>query len=196
MYHPGLRLVKLCCKDVSCSRSGSYRRSVVPRFTIRCKIHEQFFISIVGLGLPLSRYILQNTSLSVVALTSRRSNRVKDDILSKVDGGSQPALHDRLRVIEGVDLLDERSIERAAKEAEVGKSVRLVTCFAGEVRHTCGSCHAFVARGTSPGQLTICLATRSYTQKSRLRRWTCQEHCTRFSSTQSDISCFTSTSYH
>lgn len=81
----------------------------------------------------MTRYILQNTGLRVVTLTSKTSNRVKDDILSTVDGGPEKSLLSRLRVVTGVDLLDERSVERASTEAEVGKDIRLLACFAGEV---------------------------------------------------------------
>jgi hypothetical protein len=81
----------------------------------------------------LTRYILKHTGLSVVALTSKTSNRVKDDILSGLDGGPGNPADSRLKVVAGVDLLDEKSVERASSEAEVGKNVRLLACFAGEV---------------------------------------------------------------
>lgn len=72
--------------------------------------------------------------MSVVALTSKTSSRIKDDILSDVGQSSSSTAHaDRLRVVTGVDLLAEDTVERAAKEAELGKSARLIVCLAGEV---------------------------------------------------------------
>lgn len=89
--------------------------------------------SLTGLGLPLTRYILQNTGMSVVALTSKTSSRIKDDILSDISRPSSAALSDRLKVVTGVNLLAEDTVERAAKEAEMGKAARLIVCLAGEV---------------------------------------------------------------
>lgn len=94
----------------------------------------QHHSSKTGLGLPLTRYILQHTSMSVVALTSKTSRRIKDDMLSDVgQSSSSTAPEDRLRVVTGVDLLTEDTVERAAKEAELKKSARLIVCLAGEV---------------------------------------------------------------
>jgi hypothetical protein len=72
--------------------------------------------------------------MSVVALTSKTSSRIKDDILSDM-GTSSSALEGRLKVVTGVDLLEEATVERATKEAELGKDVRLVVCLAGEASH-------------------------------------------------------------
>jgi hypothetical protein len=76
--------------------------------------------------------------MSIVALTSKTSSRTKDDILSDI-GASSSALRGRLRVVTGVDLLEEATVEKATKEAELGKDVRLVVCLAGEASHNaCG----------------------------------------------------------
>jgi hypothetical protein len=75
--------------------------------------------------------------MSVIALTSKTSSRIKDDILSDAaSSSSSSASGDRLKVISGVDLLAEDTIERAAKEAELGKAARLIVGLAGEVSIT------------------------------------------------------------
>lgn len=70
----------------------------------------------------------------MVALTSKTSSRIEHDILSDI-GTSSSALEGRLKVVTGVDLLQEVTVERATKEAELGKDVRLVVCLAGEASH-------------------------------------------------------------
>lgn len=90
-------------------------------------------LPLTGLGLPLTRYILKHTGLSVVALTSKTSSRIRDDILSDIEGGSSDAMKKRLTVIPNVDLLNESSIEAAAKQIEGEKALRLLVCLAGEV---------------------------------------------------------------
>lgn len=174
--------------DVSCSYSGSYWRSVV--FTDNDPLILSAYSKVsspLGLGLPLTRYILRNTGLSVVALTSKTSNRVKDDILSTVDDGSQKSLDSRLRVVTGVDLLDEKSVANASMEAELGKDIRLLACFAGEVM-------PFTAFRLLVADIPL-LGVRSYNQKNRLHKSTWPKHSTLFNSTHSVISCSTSTSY-
>jgi hypothetical protein len=107
----------------------------------------------------LTRYILQHTGLSVVALTSKTSNRVKDDILSGTDGVPENPAHSRLKVVSGVDLLDEKSVERAAAEAEVGKNIRLLACLAGEV-------NTFVIPNLRPDKLNPSWHTQLHPEKS------------------------------
>ena len=103
--------------------------------------------------------------MSVVALTSKTSSRIKDDILSDVGQPSSSTAHaDRLRVVTGVDLLAEDTVERAAKEAELGKSARLIVCLAGEVggplqpkpcfnRVACIAASRKVARSSRPSEI-------------------------------------------
>ncbi|KAJ9125414.1 hypothetical protein QFC22_000374 [Naganishia vaughanmartiniae] len=86
-----------------------------------------------GLGLPLTRYILKHTSLSVVALTSKTSSRIQDDILSDIEGGFSDAMRKRLTVVPNVDLLKEQSVEAAARQIEGEKALRLLVCLAGEL---------------------------------------------------------------
>lgn len=83
--------------------------------------------------MPLTRYLLKHTSLSVVALTSKTSSRIQDDILSDVEGGPSDAMRKRLTVVPNVDLLKEQSVETAAKQIEGEKALRLLVCLAGEV---------------------------------------------------------------
>ncbi|ORY27466.1 hypothetical protein BCR39DRAFT_538151 [Naematelia encephala] len=81
-----------------------------------------------GLGLAVTRHILQKTRLKVYALThSSSSDKISDGLGSLVRDG-------RLEVLTGVDVLEESTLERAAKtvrEAEGKGSVRLIACLAG-----------------------------------------------------------------
>ncbi|PQE21239.1 hypothetical protein CJF32_00006369 [Rutstroemia sp. NJR-2017a WRK4] len=66
-----------------------------------------------GIGFYLTRHLLQNTTIPVVATTRKDTNGVKKSILADlkdVDG-------DRLTVLE-VDVTDESTISRAAEKAE------------------------------------------------------------------------------
>ena len=87
-----------------------------------------------GLGAALTKHLLSSTSFKVYALTHRQSAKE----LSERIGGST----DRLTVLEGVDVQEEGSLEKAArtvKEQEGKASVRLVACLAGMVCTSCQS---------------------------------------------------------
>ena len=80
-----------------------------------------------GQGLALAGHILKNTGLKVYALTHGKGEAIKDL-------GSS----DRLTVIPGVNVKEERAMEDAArmvKEREGKAAVRLIACMAGIVRH-------------------------------------------------------------
>lgn len=86
-----------------------------------------------GLGQELAKYLLNNTALSVVALTHRKGLDVRNAILSDSSGSNHP---DRLTVIDGVDVTEEQGLEKAAKRIEEQGSkgnVRLIACLAGVV---------------------------------------------------------------
>ncbi|KAJ9109069.1 hypothetical protein QFC21_000396 [Naganishia friedmannii] len=68
-----------------------------------------------------------------MALTSRTSSRIQDDILSEIEGGSSDAFRRRLTVVPNVSLLEEQSVEAAAKQIEGEKALRLLVCLAGEL---------------------------------------------------------------
>lgn len=83
-----------------------------------------------GLGIAFTRHLLKNTSLKVYALTRSSAQQLEERL-----GGK----HDRLTVLDGVDVREEDAIEKAAgrvKERERKSDVRLLACFAGVVsRH-------------------------------------------------------------
>jgi NAD(P)-dependent dehydrogenase (short-subunit alcohol dehydrogenase family) len=80
-------------------------------------------------GFALTKHLLSHTSLKVYALTHRKS---ASELIERLGGAS-----DRLTVLEGVDVQEERGLETAAetvKGREGKASVRLVACLAGIVR--------------------------------------------------------------
>jgi NAD(P)-dependent dehydrogenase (short-subunit alcohol dehydrogenase family) len=82
-----------------------------------------------GQGLALTAHIIRNTGLKVYALTHGKGDAIKSAI------GQEAS--DRLTVIPGVDLKEERGLEDAAKtvkEREGKAAVRLIACMAGIVR--------------------------------------------------------------
>ncbi|WWD16574.1 hypothetical protein CI109_101002 [Kwoniella shandongensis] len=83
-----------------------------------------------GLGLALTQHILRHTNLTVYALTHQStSSEFRDRIAVNVGKGKE-----RLTVLSGVDVREERGLEKAAetvKEREGKGSVRLVACLAG-----------------------------------------------------------------
>ncbi len=81
-----------------------------------------------GLGTAFTKHLLSHTSLKVYALTHRQSASE----LSEHLGGKS----DNLTVLDGVNVQDEGSLEKAAEtvnQREGKRSVRLVTCLAGVV---------------------------------------------------------------
>lgn len=81
-----------------------------------------------GQGLALTAHILKNTGLKVYALTHGKGDAIKSKL---GDLGS-----DRLTVLSGVDIKEERGMEDAAKtvkEREGKAAVRLIACMAGIV---------------------------------------------------------------
>lgn len=84
-----------------------------------------------GQGLALTAHLLKHTSLKVYALTHGKGERLQD--LGKSD---------RLTVLPGVDIKEERDMEDAAKtvkEREGKAAVRLIACMAGIVCACCTS---------------------------------------------------------
>jgi NAD(P)-dependent dehydrogenase (short-subunit alcohol dehydrogenase family) len=82
-----------------------------------------------GQALALTSHILRNTGMRVYALTHGKGSGIQDHLGDLAKG-------DRLTVINGVDLKEERGLEDAAKmvkEREGKAAVRLVACFAGIV---------------------------------------------------------------
>jgi NAD(P)-dependent dehydrogenase (short-subunit alcohol dehydrogenase family) len=82
-----------------------------------------------GQGIALTSYILRHTGMKVYALTHGQGSAIKDH-------AGELAKGDRLTVIDGVDLKEERGLEDAAKmvkEREGKAAVRLIACFAGIV---------------------------------------------------------------
>jgi hypothetical protein len=86
----------------------------------------------------LTRLLLQRSRLNVVALTSKPSAaEVRDSLLSGLNGKGGPDVEKRLHVIPRVDVCEETTVERAAREVKQryrSASVRLIVCLAGEVR--------------------------------------------------------------
>jgi NAD(P)-dependent dehydrogenase (short-subunit alcohol dehydrogenase family) len=83
-----------------------------------------------GQGLALTAHILKHTSLRVYALTHGKGDSIR----------SSTEKSDRLTVIDGVDVREERALENAAKtvrEREGKAAVRLIACLGGVVRHLC-----------------------------------------------------------
>ena len=83
-----------------------------------------------GLGLALTKHLLAHTSLKVYALTHRPSRDLEEKLADQ-RGGT-----DRLSVIGGVDVREERTLEDVAQtvlDREGKGSVRLVACLAGIV---------------------------------------------------------------
>ena len=82
-----------------------------------------------GVGLALTKHLLSATSLKVYALTHGKSS---SELIDRLGGES-----DRLTVLDGVDVQEERSLEAAAstvRQREGSGNVRLVACLAGTVR--------------------------------------------------------------
>lgn len=91
-----------------------------------------------GLGSPLIRFLLTQTKLNVIGLTSKSSSTSSIQQVTKtLTDGIKGEVGDRLKVVGGVDLMDEGSVERAREEVEEvmkgKKDVRLLVCLAGEV---------------------------------------------------------------
>lgn len=85
-----------------------------------------------ALGQALARNLLSSTSLKVYALTHRKGNDLHQ-VLSEGSAGAS----DRLSVLDGVDVREEDTLDRAAStisEREGKGNVRLVACLAGIVR--------------------------------------------------------------
>jgi NAD(P)-dependent dehydrogenase (short-subunit alcohol dehydrogenase family) len=81
-----------------------------------------------GQAFALTSHILRNTGMKVYALTHGKGSAIQDHLgeLAK----------DRLTVVDGVDLKEERGLEDAAKlvrDREGKAAVRLIACFAGIV---------------------------------------------------------------
>ena len=87
-----------------------------------------------GLGCAFAQHVLKNTGLKIYALTHRSAKELEERL-----GGK----HDRLTVVDGIDVREEGSLEKAAglvKEREGKEDIRLIACFAGIVGH-CSSSH-------------------------------------------------------
>ncbi|ORX33647.1 hypothetical protein BD324DRAFT_666222 [Kockovaella imperatae] len=77
-----------------------------------------------GLGFALTQHVLKHTSLNVFALTHRSAKELQERL----------GHHERLTVLDRVDIRDEGTLEKAAstvRERQGNDSVRLIACFAG-----------------------------------------------------------------
>lgn len=88
-----------------------------------------------GIGLALTRHLLQNTSLRVVATTSQKNaNAIRDSALSGLDIKND---ENRLTTLP-LDVTDEASIGSARDEIleKMGRNMRLLVNVSGVVRLT------------------------------------------------------------
>lgn len=71
-----------------------------------------------GIGLPLTRYLLANTGLNVIALTSRAGSSAAQELKGKILDGNEAAssAQDRLEVVSDVDCTREDALQRAAEQ--------------------------------------------------------------------------------
>ncbi|WWC68730.1 uncharacterized protein I206_102664 [Kwoniella pini CBS 10737] len=87
-----------------------------------------------SLGLALARHILQNTGLTVYALTHRPDSKVSDITDRILEGISDDAGKERLTVVDDVDIRNEKGLSKAAKlveQREGADRIRLIACMAG-----------------------------------------------------------------